>query len=264
MKGRVFDIRFTKPFLEKEYWTNQKSIGLIAEENNVSPSVIRKHLLYFGIRIRTRSESQSLAESSGRRKNPTRGRKRRPDEIKHIAQGVSQSYWDKPPKDREKIAEHLRNQYRNMSDEQRETFFKKSNEAIKDTVRYGSNLEKYICDNLRSNGEIVQAQTQCVISNENMRLDILLPQKQLVIEVDGPTHLRAVYSEESYLRKKELDARKNALLIEAGYKIIRVGAEKADSIPKREAYYNLVLEAIDKLEKSGDNIIYVGDYTSKK
>ena len=257
----IFDIKFTKPFLENEYSKEGKSIAVIAKEQGVTPSCIRRHLLYFGIYIRNRSQSQALAESSGRRINPTKGRKRRPEEIANMARGISKSYWEKTEEEREVISERLREQFHNMTDDQREKLRKNSAEGVRKAAKEGSSVENFISEALRARGMMVESHKQFVVKNESMHLDMFLPQLNLVIEVDGPTHMRPVYNDDRYEAKRDADNRKNAMLVEAGLRIIRIGIERAESLPMKEKYLNLLLTVIDDACANLDrHIFYCGDY----
>lgn len=265
MSGRIFDIRFTKPFLEQEYITKQKSIGQIAKEVKVGPSVIRRHLIYFAIPIRSASEAQALAESSGRRKNPTKGRKRRQDEIANLARGVSQAYHNLDPETKEARVNQLRAQYENMTDEQKERFRKKGAEAVRDAAKSGSKMDIYVADQLRKKGYHVEPHKQFIIENESMHIDVFLPEVNIGIEIDGPTHLRPVYregaeAEADFARNQERDRRKNAQFVQAGLRIIRLGVERATSIPAREKYFELLLDTLHKMKRNNRDIVYVGDY----
>lgn len=53
------------------YEQEQKSTHQIASELNWTPSYIRKELLYFGIKLRTRAEAQTNALKTGAAKHPT-------------------------------------------------------------------------------------------------------------------------------------------------------------------------------------------------
>lgn len=266
MSGRIFDIRFTKPFLEQEYISKQKSIGQIAKEVKVGPSVIRRHLIYFAIPIRSASEAQALAESSGRRKNPTKGRKRRQDEIANLARGVSQAYHNQSPEAKEARANQLRAQYENMTDEQKDKFRTKGAAAVRDAAKSGSKMDIYVAEQLRRKGYHVEQHKQFIIENEKMHIDVFLPEINVGIEIDGPTHLRPVYkfgaeAQADFTHQQERDRRKNAQFIQSGLRIIRLGVERATSIPQREVYFELVLRAIDNMKRNNRDLMYVGDYS---
>jgi very-short-patch-repair endonuclease len=261
--AKVFTIRFTKPFLNEEYHGKQKSIGVIARENGVGPSVIRRHMLYFGIPFRTKGEAQSLAESSGRRANPTKGRKRTTVEKQKIAHGISDQYWATTEAQKQSRAEKLRQRFNDMTDEQKERLQKASAKGLKDAAKIGSKFESYLFDELRRAGYLVEKHKKALIQNEEMHFDLFLPQHNLVIEVDGPSHLRPLYgkTEKEFKSKQERDNRKNSLIIQNDMRLIRLGFERADSIPKREKYLKELLTSIRNLS-STDTVVYIGDYNS--
>jgi hypothetical protein len=71
----------TKEFYKKQYLDEYKSIRQIAEEQGTYINEIRRELINFGFRIRSKSETQSIALRSGRATNPSKG-KPRSDEVK--------------------------------------------------------------------------------------------------------------------------------------------------------------------------------------
>ena len=61
-----------------------------------------------------------------------------------------------------------------------------------------------------------------VVVNEDLEVDILLPDCGVAIEVDGPAHFFPIWGEESLEKHLKADFEKNGLLINAGFKVIRI------------------------------------------
>lgn len=66
----------TLEYVLREYVEKKRSTHDIAEECYTYPNKVRRMLIKYGITLRDNSEAQSQALASGRRKHPTKGKKR--------------------------------------------------------------------------------------------------------------------------------------------------------------------------------------------
>ena len=56
----------------------------------------------------------------------------------------------------------------------------------------------------------------------NFEIDLLLPELNTIIEVDGPQHFLPLFGEEKLAETIKLDSVKNGLLISKGFCVIRI------------------------------------------
>ncbi len=76
----------TSDFYYREYIELEKSITQIASELNTYPNNVRRQLKKFGIKIRSKSETQRLALKHKRAVSPTQGKKRDEETRKKISE----------------------------------------------------------------------------------------------------------------------------------------------------------------------------------
>ena len=84
-----------------------------------------------------------------------------------------------------------------------------------------SQAEAIVCDLLRFYFKklIILPNDKTSIGKE---LDIYLPQYKIAFEIQGPSHTRKIWSEETFIRTVENDKKKAVLCEEAGIKLIPI------------------------------------------
>lgn len=245
--------------LYKEYVENGKSFYQMEKEYGIPQARLRYQAKTMGIPIRTKEQAQQLAVKEGRCYNPSAGKPVSPEIRAKIARTLQERYKNMSEEEKEAKRERSRQQFKN-NPEAAQRFMKSGQEAAKGIAQKGSNVEKYIYKELLDRGYIVSQHRECLIQSEKMHIDLLLEREHIAIEIDGPSHLRAVYSEEDFVAKKEKDQRKNGLLLQDGYGVIRAGVERGRSLITKINLLNEILEAVEELKKNPNRVIYVGKY----
>ena len=126
------------------------------------------------------------------------------------------------PEIKKKMSVGAKKRWDNRSLSEKEEFSRKSHQGIRKAAQHGSKLENFLYSKLIEEGFCCVAHEKHLVNNDKMHIDLLLPQEQIAIEVDGITHQEKVWSELSYQNKMTADAKKNGLLISAGYDVIRI------------------------------------------
>lgn len=232
-----------------EYLEKMRSIRDIANEFNVYPNKIRRELIAMGYKMRTKSEAQTNAIKSGRHTHPTKGKKRS-DELKiRISENVAKVWDSMDEEGREKRVKSAQAQWKNMSFEEKTLFRKAGAEAVRETTKTGSKLERFLRDNLMDLGYDVEFHRDALIPNEKLQMDLFLPALKIAIEIDGPSHFLPIWGEDALAKTMKADHKKNSLLITHGYIVIRVRnvMKTISEINKRELLQNVVGE-IKKIE----------------
>jgi very-short-patch-repair endonuclease/DNA-binding CsgD family transcriptional regulator len=212
--------------MDSEYvvklYTEGKSIREIVAQCGGSPSTVRNVLIRSGAKLRTKSEAQALALQNGKSLHPTAGKKRNQATKLKIADSIS-SYWkNMPEEEREKRIEKARENWNTLTEAEREEFQKLASEALRKAAKEGSKMEKYLVAFLKQNGYDVVHHKKGLIVNEKLEVDIFLPAKKIVIEIDGPTHFLPIWGETNLQRHVRADTSKSGLLLARGFTIIRV------------------------------------------
>ena len=211
-----------KEFLINQYINEKKSTYEIAQELNTYPNKVRRALKSLGVELRDKSSAQTVAIASGRHEHPTKGKKRTKLEKIAISDGMF-SYWEDIDDDeRNRRSELSKQQWANMSDEERQNLRQMAAEAVRRASKEGSKIEKFLYESLTKEGYRAIFHKKGLIANDKLEVDIFLPELRTAIEIDGPAHFLPIWGEENLNRHIRADAVKAGLLINRGYVIIRI------------------------------------------
>ncbi len=238
-----------KAYWEDQYHTQNKSLAMLAEENNTYVNKIRRILIGLGIRLKTKSEAQSSALALGRHSHPTKG-KERPVEVKERIGNTLADQW-KNKTDEERLAktELAKSQWAAISDEERARLQTKAAKAVRKTSVEGSALERYILGQLEIHGYQTRFHVSDLIANDKLQVDLYIPSCLTAIEIDGPTHFLPIWGEENLAKHQAADAQKNALLALSGYNIIRVmHLSKTISDTYKRRVFEKVLAEVERIQ----------------
>jgi len=239
----------SREYYEIEYEQKKRSLHDIAEEFNTYPNKIRRELLKLGYKLRDKSESQRLAIACGRHKHPTKGVKR-PNDVKlKISETVAKSWDTIDTEEKGRRIKLAKEQWKNMSEEEKIFFRKAGAEAVRETTKIGSKLERFLLENLEKLGHKVEFHKDGLIPNEKLQIDLFLPEIKTAIEIDGPSHFMPIWGEDNLLKTIDADKKKNSLLITHGYVVLRVRniMKTISEINKRDLLRN-VIEQIENIE----------------
>ena len=185
----------------------------IAEKFGTYANKITRILKKEGVALRSAKEAHKVAVEKGRYKHPTAGKGHSEETKEKIGDKLMNAWkYRERPALKTQIARH------------RDKAVKANLKASKE----GSSIELYLNKELLGRGEDVRFHQKNFVLGEKLEMDLLLPQRNLVIEVDGITHHKPVYGEteqdklEKFEKKKESDNKKNSLLIDAGYNVLRI------------------------------------------
>lgn len=111
----------------------------------------------------------------------------------------------------------------------------------------GSNFENYLAEQLTENGYLVEQRTKTWTPGNQFHVDIALPSQKIIIEVDGPTHWSPIYGDAELAKVQAKDGRKDAVLINNGWCILRV---QDGSGSTTRARFKRVLDMLHEIEYS--------------
>lgn len=215
-------ILLSKDYLIQEYHIKKRSTYEIAEACNTYANNIRRLLLKYGIPIRDKGEAQTEALRHGRHKHPTEGTKRSEKTKIKISERVARSWSVISDEERDKRIAIRKKNWDAMPEEQKEAFQKMALEAMRKAAEEGSKLEKYLLVELRRCGYNVQFHRTHLTINEQLQVDLFIPELKTAIEIDGPTHFFPIWGEENLAKHLTADHAKTGLLINSGYVVIRI------------------------------------------
>jgi very-short-patch-repair endonuclease len=193
----------------------------IAQKLNTYPNKINRLLVKHGVKIREKGEAQKLALQKGTAEHPTKGRERTTEEKQKISSKLT-SYWD--GLDETTYSERVevsRRVWNEKSEKEQAEMRKSAARAMVKACKEGSKLEKFLKKELTRMGHEVIFHKTGLIENHNLEIDLFLPNLNLIIEIDGPTHFLPIFGEEKLKKVMESDMEKNGLLISKGFTVLR-------------------------------------------
>ena len=245
--------------LQKHYSEEQKSFQEIAEMYDTYANKIRRDAKKFGIKIRSKSEAQKLALETGKHKHPTKGTSRSEETKEKIGMSVMNS-WDKM-NDNElaRRSEIARQNWESLSEDEKQERFNKANQAVRDTSKTGSKLEKYLHQFLLEQGHKVEPHKEQILLDTKLHIDLFIPAEDIAIEVDGPSHFSPVWGEVALKRAQAYDSKKTGLLLGRGLKLIRVKQTKDFSKSRAALLSHKLVKAIEEIKSGQENYLEIGD-----
>lgn len=227
------------------YNNQNESVHSIAEKLGTYPVKIFRMLKKAGQPLRDKSTAQVVSLQSGRHVHPTEGKERTEKEKLKISESRYKS-WSKT--DKKKHSENCKKRWEEMGPLAQREFSRKGNKAIREASKHGSKLELFLYEALINAGIQTKLHVENLIPNEAMHVDLYLPEKKIIIEIDGPTHYLPIWGEKNLRRHQNADFSKNGLVLAYGYHMIRVKnlCKSLSEAKKRHAIKNL-LEVVNSI-----------------
>jgi very-short-patch-repair endonuclease len=213
------DIKITQLLLETEL--RHKTVCALAKELGTYPNKIRRLAKKYKIDIPDKSEAQSRAIKNGDSEHPTAGKKRDLETRLKISKG-NIKVWEGDENRKSELIERTKKIWEEKTPEEKYFMAKQVSRGLLKAAKNGSKLENFLFDSLIKEGFRAEPHVTLLLKNEKMHVDILLPEKRIAIEVDGPTHFESIFGEEKLRQIQKSDTQKNGLLLQNGYAIIRV------------------------------------------
>lgn len=204
------------------YKNQSKSTYQISKELNTYPNKIRRILNKHGIKLKSRSEAQKNALENGITKIPTQGSCRTDEEKIQISKSMKKNWERMTDSEHKKRVKMAKERWQNMTDYQRQEMSSAATRAIQKAGKEGSKLEKFIRYQLAKYGFKIEPHKKNLIPNENLEIDMYLPDFKAIIEIDGPSHFLPIWGEDKLRKQIKADENKTGLILSKGFVIIRV------------------------------------------
>jgi len=245
--------------IQKLYVEDKLSFGEIADKYQTYPNKIRRDAIRFNIPIRNRSEAQKNVLTEGKAVHPTKGKARTKEEKDKIAHGVYVSWNNLSEDERNKRKLDSKERWENLDDSVKESMLSSAYVAIRKTSVEGSKLEKFLLTQLIDHNYKVEFHKEQILSNTKLQIDIFLPEKNVAIEVDGPSHFRPVWGEDSLTKNQKYDRKKTGLILGKGIKLIRIKQEHDFSKARANLLANKLMTILKTIDSSKDNLFNIED-----
>lgn len=250
-------------FIKDQYENKKKSFKEIAESGETYANKIRRDAIKYGINIRDKSEAQKNALVSGKVEHPTKGKNRSEKTKTKIGRSVLTSWEKLSDKELQKRKNKARDNWNNLSKDEQENILRMANEAVRESSKTGSKLEKYIFNKLLKDGYVVEFHKEQNLVNTKLQIDLFMPKMRVAIEVDGPSHFEPVWGADALKRNKSYDDKKTGLILGKGLVLIRITQVKDFSKSRADIIYENLKKQLDNIDKnfptSNDRVIIIGD-----
>lgn len=245
------------------YTVEGKSFQDIAALYNTYANKVRRDAKKFNISIRSKSDAQKNALSTGKHKHPTKGQNRTEETKAKIGQKIMQVWDDMDHAELESRKEKARANWDNLSEDKKEFMQQQANSAVRTASKIGSKLERFILEDLLRAGYKVDFHKEQILSNTKLQIDIFLPEHNIAIEVDGPSHFMPVWGNDTLQKNIAYDNKKTGLIIGKGYVMIRIKQIKEFSKTRAKFISDNLITQIQRVVNNfpdiDNRIIELGD-----
>lgn len=215
-----------RSLINELYSQKKKSFQDIAAEYGTYANKVRRDAKKFNIHIRSKSEAQKNALETGKHNHPTKG-KTRDDETKtKIGNSVMKSWDNLTDAQLEQRKEKAQQNWLSLDEEKRTYIQQSAIKAVRETSKVGSKLEKFLQHKLIGAGHKVDFHKEQSLVTTKLQIDLFLPNLNIAIEVDGPSHFAPVWGEDALARNQNYDQKKEGLILGRGWHLIRIKQTK--------------------------------------
>jgi len=230
----------------KLYRDKQWSTYQIAEKLNTYPNKVRRILTKNGIVLRSSRDAQKNALKKGRASHPTKGQHMSETTKQKISESQGQVWDSLNKKEKEYRSKIGKKAWEEKTEEEKQAFIAQAHEAIRKSSRVGSKLEHFLLSELSARKTKVEFHKEQWLQNQNLQVDLYLPEYRAVIEVDGPSHFKPVWGQENLDKNIKADQQKTGLVLSSGLVMIRI---KQDQSLTQRFMRNTLENLLSLLEK---------------
>jgi very-short-patch-repair endonuclease len=211
-----------KSIIKKLYEEQKKSFKDIADMLETYSNKVRRDAIKYNINIRDKSEAQKNALLTGKHNHPTQGKKRTESTKEKIGNSVLRSWQNLSEQQLNNRKEKAKQNWENLTEDEKELMKQKANKAVRGASKEGSKLEKFLVEKLISDGYKIEFHKEQTLANTRLQIDILIPNMNVAIEVDGPSHFAPVWGDDSLQKNIKYDQKKEGLILGKGLVLIRI------------------------------------------
>lgn len=258
MYQQMNDINKRK-LLYQLYVEEKKSFGEIAEQYNTYSNKIRRDAIRFNIPIRNRSEAQKNVLINGKASHPTKGKNRTQEEKNKISLGVYNAWGNISEKEREKRKLESKKRWDNLDDKIKQNMLNSAHLAIRKSSVEGSKLEKFLLESLIQNGFKPEFHKEQILASTKLQIDIYIPEKNVAIEVDGPSHFEPVWGQDSLNKNRKYDEKKTGLILGKGMRLIRIKQTNDYSKARANLLSEKLISTLNNIDNLKDKLFHIED-----
>ena len=196
--------------------------------------------------MRDKSQAQASALKNGRSEHPTKGKNLSEDIKIKISNSMAESWSSMSKKEKKRRSEISKKNWEEMPLSKLEQMQQSATVSLREAAITGSKLEKFIFSGIKKTGHKIDFHKEFYILDKKQHLDMYLPELNIAIEIDGPTHFKNIWGKENLDRQIKGDSKKTGFVISSGMKMIRIKNINGNS----SNFYmrNMLQKTLDLLE----------------
>lgn len=235
---------------------------VIGEMTGTYANKVRRDAKRLEIKSRDKSEAQKAALKSNRHPHPTKDKGHSEEAKIKISDAVASDWANMTDEERASRQELSKELWNQKTPEEIRDFRLAAGLGVRKAAKEGSALEKFLLAGLISSGYRAEFHKEHWVVREKLQIDLFLPQLNVAIEVDGPSHFEDIWGEENLRKNKERDAHKSGLLLERGVCIIRIRQTQSLSNKYKRTVLDTLLKTLSSIKTSfpppGERLIILG------
>ena len=212
----------------------------IADQLHTYPNKVRRILKKNGIPLRDSSAAQKNALEKGRATHPTAGFSLSEETKKKISESQGEVWDSLTEKEKQHRSQIGKESWDQKSEQEKAQFIAEAQNAVRESSRTGSKLEHFLLSELGKRKLRVEFHKEHWLKNQNLQVDLYLPEYRSAIEVDGPSHFKPVWGQENLEKNIKADLQKTGLILGSGLVMIRI--KQTQSLTQR--YMRNILQSL--------------------
>lgn len=217
-------VQINEEDVRRFYQDDGLSLRKVSQTIGVSLATLSRFMKKYGIKTRDKASAQKNFLKTN--DHQMQGRTHTAETKKKISHGLG-DFWDGLTDEeaeavKSKIGAAWKRKWEGMSNNERQTMMEDLASKAKASQGDGSRLERYIAEQLRQRGYVVEERSTNYTAGKDFEVDIALPKQMIAIEVDGPTHFMPIHGEKALEKQQERDKRKDDLVMSTGYNVLRI------------------------------------------
>ena len=220
----------------------------IADSMKTYPNKIRRILNKHGVSLRDSSAAQKNALKKGRAEHPTQGKKISQETKEKISESQGEVWDSLTAKEKQYRSQIGKDAWDQKSEQEKARFIAEAQNAVRESSRKGSKFEHFLLSELGNRKLRVEFHKEHWLQNQNLQVDLYIPEYRTAIEVDGPSHFKPVWGHQNLEKNIKADQQKTGLILGSGLVMIRI--KQNQSLTQRYMRNTLqqLLTLLDKIK----------------
>jgi very-short-patch-repair endonuclease len=233
------------------YYDQGLSMRKVAKELKIPLATLSRYMKKHGVESRDKGQAQKNFLKTN--DHQMKGRTHTAETKKKISHGLGE-FWDNLTAEEEealksKIGSAWKRKWAAMSEQERKHMMEALASKARGAQGGGSRLERYIAQELRDRGYVVEERSTHYTPGKSFEVDLALPTERIAIEVDGPTHFLPIWGTDKLAEQQKRDDRKDQLILSLGYSVLRI---RDNNNALSQLRIDRIIQSINEMQESNE------------